>query len=129
MCFIWYIIGLIMGIIISIVVSEGAEDDKPEDFAVKFKFKDTKDKEDSKKMITEKDIRAIFHDRLIKLVDETQENLDKTLCMQAKEMGVSNTVLRNYYNKKATPRIEILYAIAYYYGVSADYLVGLSDEI
>jgi hypothetical protein len=78
---------------------------------------------------TEADVRDIFHKRLVKLIDDAEENLDKNLTMQSREMGVSDTAIRNYYRGKTIPRIEILYAIAYYYGVTADYLVGLSDEV
>lgn len=43
------------------------------------------------------------------------------------ELGVSGTAIARWENGKRIPNIESLYAIAKFFGVSSDYLLGLED--
>lgn len=45
----------------------------------------------------------------------------------AKEIGISRSALSYYESGERTPDINVLYSIAKYYNVTADYLLGLSD--
>ncbi len=53
---------------------------------------------------------------------------DKTLVMVANDIGITSQSLGRYENGSRKPDSEVLYMIAEYYGVSCDYLVGLTDE-
>lgn len=43
------------------------------------------------------------------------------------ELGVSGTAIARWENGKRIPNIESLYAIAKFFGVTSDYLLGLED--
>ena len=65
-----------------------------------------------------------FADRLQDLISESGKDV-KTL---AAEIGVSSGALSKYQNDKGEPGITALYKIANYFGVTADYLVGLNHN-
>lgn len=65
-----------------------------------------------------------FADRLQDLIKESGKDL-KTL---ADEIGISSGALSKYQNDNGEPGISALYKIANYFGVTADYLIGLSDN-
>lgn len=65
-----------------------------------------------------------FADRLQDLISESGKDV-KTL---AAEIGVSSGALSKYQNDKGEPGITALYKIAAYFDVTADYLIGLSDN-
>ena len=67
------------------------------------------------------DVTNIFSDRLKKLRG------DKSLQEVADAIGISRVSLGYYETGKRTPDIDVLYKIAAYYEVSADYLIGCSD--
>ena len=45
----------------------------------------------------------------------------------AKAIGISQSVLCDYENDKAEPTSPVIIALAKYYDVTTDYLLGLSD--
>ena len=65
-----------------------------------------------------------FADRLQDLISESGKDV-KTL---AAEIGVSSGALSKYQNDKGEPGITALSKIAEYFGVTSDYLIGLSDN-
>lgn len=65
----------------------------------------------------------IFAERLKELRKEKSISL-KAL---AKEIGVSDIAISRWENQLRIPNIENLKSIAEYFGVSADYLLGLED--
>ena len=46
----------------------------------------------------------------------------------AKEINVSNASVSYWENAKQIPSAEVIYKIAIYFGVSADYILGIKDE-
>ena len=77
----------------------------------------------------EEEVKIIFHERIRGLIDDTVKLLNKSLNAQAREMGIAPSTLRSYYTGRIMPRIDIAAIMAWYYGVSADFLVGMSDSI
>lgn len=75
------------------------------------------------------EVRKIFHERLRGLIDDTVKLLKKSMNAQAREMGIAPSTLHSYYTGSVMPRIDIVAVMAWYYGVSADFLVGVSDLI
>ena len=65
----------------------------------------------------------IFAERL-KLL-RVEKNIGQNLL--AKELGVSNASISYWENSKQEPSVAVLYKLAVYFDVSADYLVGLED--
>lgn len=65
----------------------------------------------------------IFSQRLREL------RLDKCMSMKelAKELNTTDATISNWENGVNEPKISYLKAIAVYFDVSADYLLGLSD--
>lgn len=49
----------------------------------------------------------------------------KKECDTAKEIGVSNSALNAYLGGNRTPTFENLYKLCSYFGISADWLMGL----
>lgn len=45
----------------------------------------------------------------------------------ASAIGVSNSIISKWEKGQRTPSIDNLYSLAVYFGVSADFLIGLSD--
>lgn len=77
----------------------------------------------------EEEVRSIFQERIMGLIDDTVKQLHKSLNAQAREMGIAPSTLHSYYTGRIMPRIDIAAIMAWYYGVSADYLVGMNDLI
>ena len=69
-------------------------------------------------------VSKIFRDRFRKLVDK--KGISKAQC--AKEMGISYATFNRMYNHGRKRGLKILLLTAKYFNVSADYLVGLSDN-
>ena len=46
----------------------------------------------------------------------------------AKEMDVSNASISYWENAKQEPSAQAIYKLANYFGVSADYILGLTDD-
>ena len=69
-------------------------------------------------------MKTIFSKRLRELRE------DKNLSMQelAVIINVSNATISNWENEINEPKISYLAALAKYFGVSADYLLGLKEE-
>ncbi len=69
-------------------------------------------------------MKTIFSKRLRELRE------DKNLSMQelAVIINVSNAAISNWENEINEPKISYLVALAKYFGVSADYLLGLKEE-
>lgn len=66
----------------------------------------------------------IFAERL----KELREEKGLTLSQLAREIGVSHVAILRWENKTRIPTIESLKALAIFFNVSADYLIGLQDE-
>ena len=56
----------------------------------------------------------------------TEKNIGQNLL--AKQLGVSNASISYWENAKQEPSIQVLYKMAVYFGVSADYILGLVDD-
>lgn len=56
-----------------------------------------------------------------------KETGKKSLNEVAKSIGVTRQAIANYLGGKTTPDAKILYRLAEYLGVSADYLLGISE--
>ena len=64
-------------------------------------------------------------DKLYELLDERKINQEKA----AEEMGISIQSLKRYLcGKGGDPRAQTLIILATYFGVSADWLLGISDK-
>ena len=57
-----------------------------------------------------------------------REDHDLTQTMVAKMLGIAQTTYSQYELYKRPMPIEYLVALGKYYGVSADYMLGLSDK-
>lgn len=55
-----------------------------------------------------------------------EKNLDQNTF--AKEINVSNASVSYWENAKQIPSAEVIYKMSVYFGVSADYILGLKDE-
>lgn len=58
---------------------------------------------------------------------ELRKEKGVSLKLLASEIGVSDIAISRWENKQRVPNIESLVALAKYFGVSCDYLVGLED--
>ena len=56
-----------------------------------------------------------------------RESLGLTQAKVADGIGISEVGLQNYENGRRKPAFDVLIALADYFDVSLDYLVGLSD--
>ena len=65
----------------------------------------------------------IFAERLKFL--RLEKNIGQNLL--AKELGVSNASISYWENAKQEPSVAVLYKLAVYFDVTADYLLGLED--
>ena len=74
--------------------------------------------------MTGTDTTKCFADRLQDLIADSGKDM-KTL---ASEIGISSGALSKYQNDNSEPGITALAKIAQYFGVTADYLVGMSDN-
>lgn len=66
---------------------------------------------------------AVFRKRFRELVDTNGTTMTKL----AQEVGTTRQGISRYYNEHHFPSVRVLVAIAKYYNVSTDYLVGLTD--
>lgn len=66
----------------------------------------------------------MFSERVIKLRKET----NITQSELAKRLGIPRTTYSNYENGNRQPDYETLQKIANYFGVSSDYLIGMSEK-
>ena len=55
-----------------------------------------------------------------------EKNIDQNTF--AKVINVSNASVSYWENAKQIPSAEVIYKMAIYFGVSADYLLGIKDE-
>ncbi len=46
----------------------------------------------------------------------------------AKELGISNASISYWENAKQEPSAQVIYKMARYFGVSADYILGIEDD-
>ena len=60
-------------------------------------------------------------------LSEIRKDHGDTQAALAKQLGVSLPTVRSWEQEKSSPGHEMLVAICQYYGVSADYLLGLSN--
>lgn len=65
-----------------------------------------------------------FGERLLKLREERKETQQQL----ADAIGITRQSLSRYETNERTPNIELVYNIAKHFNVSADYLLGLSDN-
>lgn len=68
-------------------------------------------------------IQNIFAERLVDLMQEQQLNIS-TL---AEKTGIPRTSINNWLNQARSPKVEYIQKLAIFFGVSADYLLGLED--
>ena len=69
-------------------------------------------------------VSEIFRKRFRELVDA--KGISKRQC--AEEMGIPYKTFDNIYNHGRKKGLKILFLVAKYFDVSADYLLGLSDD-
>lgn len=74
--------------------------------------------------VSETSTSKVFADRLSDLIAES----GKTIKTLSKEIGISEGALSKYQNDGAAPSINALAKMAVYFGVSADWLIGLSNK-
>ena len=67
---------------------------------------------------------GMFADRLKKLREDRKIS-QRTL---ARETGLSPAIISRYESGERTPTEDVIYKIARYFNVSADYLLGLTDD-
>lgn len=72
------------------------------------------------------ELTKLFADRLDDLIQEAK-NSGKNQKEISKEIGVSSGILSEWASDKKTPGIDGLFKISKCFGVSTDYLLGLSD--
>ena len=68
-------------------------------------------------------VKIIFAERL----KELREEHNLSIAELAKQLSVSPIAISRWENQKRTPNIETLFLIAKFFGVSADYLIGLEN--
>ncbi len=73
---------------------------------------------------TIKDVQKCYKNRLRDLVAES----GKTQVQIAREMGISRKLLNMYLAGSITPNIYTTCRFCEYFGVSADYLLGMSEK-
>lgn len=71
--------------------------------------------------------REIFSDRLKELIQ--QNKIKMTYSELAETLGVSTAQISDMANGKAGTSMERLYRLCEKFNVSADYLLGLTDEV
>lgn len=62
-----------------------------------------------------------FSERVAELLEEKGITKYKL----AKDVGISKSVLSDYYNGKVQPTADVIIEVANYFDVSSDYLLGL----
>lgn len=68
--------------------------------------------------------RIVFGERLRAL--RAEKNIGQNLL--AKELGLSNASISYWETGKQEPTAEAIFKLAEYFGVTSDYLLGLTDE-
>ena len=74
-------------------------------------------------IVSSSQVTKVFADRIGDLISESGLRIHDL----SKKIGKSAGALSNYQNDSAEAGIDALYKIAVYFGVSSDYLIGLSD--
>ncbi|MCL2223102.1 MAG: helix-turn-helix domain-containing protein [Oscillospiraceae bacterium] len=69
-------------------------------------------------------MKSTFAARLGELRQEQSMNQRQV----ANELGVSQAVLSHYENGLREPKLDFVSKVCAYYGVTADYILGLSDD-
>ncbi len=72
-------------------------------------------------------VSKTFADRLNDLIADAKTEDHLQIRDLAREIGIGAGSLSQYQNDVATPSIDALYKIAKYFGVSADWLIGLTN--
>lgn len=72
--------------------------------------------------------QLIFSERLGDLIADEKAKTGDGLAKLSAKIGISAGVLSDYQNAYASPGIDKLCEIAKYFGVSTDYLLGLTDR-
>lgn len=72
--------------------------------------------------------KEIFNKRFRVLVDRAVNCQKKSKRKQAREIGILPSTFFSYYDNRTMPGSEKITKIAYYYGVTTDYLLGLEVE-
>ena len=67
-------------------------------------------------------------DILAKRLKQCRKNADRTQMETAIYCDITERTYQNYESGIHEPKVSILLKIAQFYGVSLDYLVGLTDE-
>ena len=70
----------------------------------------------------------IVKNKFTKIFKELREEHGLTKLALGRELGFSHVTLVNWEKGKRTPDIDTMIAIAKYFGVTLDYLCGLSDS-
>ena len=78
-------------------------------------------------MSKEREQNNVFADRLKELVREKKRD-GKGLRDIAKDVGVCPGILSDWQNGNTAPRSDSIVNLARYFDVSADYMLGLTDE-
>lgn len=75
-------------------------------------------------------VKDVFSERLVELMDEKPETVEQLSVSIYKETNISVSVgsLVDYRKGRARANIEALYAIAKHFNVATDWLLGLSEE-
>lgn len=66
-------------------------------------------------------------DKFSKRLKELRQEKGLSLEQLAKEINVSDVAIGRWERKLRIPNIEVLIALAQFFNVSADYLLGLTD--
>lgn len=74
-------------------------------------------------MCKEYNIKEVFSKRLKQLIDDKKINVKKF----ANDVKIPYSTVCDWINMKTFASIEHLPKVAYYFGVSTDYLLGVSD--
>lgn len=74
-----------------------------------------------------RNINEEFGNRLKEIIENRKRETGKNLRVMAKDLDVSLGVLSDWQNGNKTPRGDSIAKLANYFGVSADYLLGLTD--
>ena len=65
-----------------------------------------------------------FAERVVVLLQEKEITKYKL----AQDTGISKSVLSDYCNGKVQPTADVIITVATYFGVSTDYLLGLTND-
>lgn len=70
----------------------------------------------------------MFMKRFAQKLKELRKEKDMTQCTVAKELYIGRKTWSNYENSLREPSLETLKKICLYFEISADYLLGISEE-